>query len=80
MDAHETFPRLSEPARWRGRLESAERVWGRGIEFDVTHARQMYGAGSPTFAEPEMTCGAGLIREPIYAVDQQGRVVRTIER
>ena len=63
-----------------GLPSDAEIIWDRTATFDLAVGRHTWGAGSPTFAEPEMTCGAGLIREPIYAVDQQGRVVRTIER
>ena len=64
--------------RWTGRQESAEWVWGRGIESDVTDDRKLWNAGPPAYAEPELTCGAALINEPIYVVDPQGRVVRTI--
>ena len=64
--------------RWRGRLESAERVWGRGMNFDLPDERTMWRAAPPAFAEPKLTCGAGLLNEPIYVVDPQGRVVRTI--
>ena len=63
-----------------GPLDSAERVWGRGITFDPTDGRQIWGTGSPGFVEAKLTCGAGLMNEPIYVIDQQGRVVRTIGR
>ena len=33
---------------------------------------------SPTHAEPKLWCGLDGEREPIYVVDQQGRVIRTI--
>ena len=61
-----------------GRLEDAERIWGRGMTFDLADNRQMWGAGSPAHAEPELRCGADLRRGPIYVVDQQGRIIRTI--
>ncbi len=61
-----------------GRLESAERVWGRGMNSDLSHDRKMWGAAPPAFAEPKLTCGVSLTREPIYVVDQQGRIIRTI--
>ena len=32
----------------------------------------------PTDVEPELMCGAGLINEPIYVVDKQERLIRTI--
>ena len=31
-------------------------------------------------AEPKLTCGVDLMREPIHVVDPQGRIVRTISR
>ena len=34
----------------------------------------------PTHAQPEWTCGTGQQREPIYVVDPQGRIVRTLQR
>ena len=64
--------------RWRGRLESAERVWGRGMNFDLPDDPQMWLVGPPTQSEPKLKCGVELRREPIYVVDPQGRVVRTI--
>ena len=63
-----------------GGLESGERFWGFDIDFDVADARQMGHLGRQAVAEPELKCGVGLLNEPIYVVDQQGRVVRTIER
>ena len=35
-------------------------------------------AAPPTHAEPEFSCGTGQHQEPIYVVDPQGRIVRTI--
>ena len=35
-------------------------------------------AASSTHAQPKWTCGVGAQREPIYVVDQQGRIVRTL--
>ena len=66
--------------RWTGRQESAERVWGRGMNIDLADERQMWGTVPPASAEPELTCGAGLMNEPIYVVDKKGRVVRTIRQ
>ena len=63
-----------------GRLDSAEGVWGRGMNFNLWKNRQMRRGAPPTNAEPELTCGAGLMNEPIYVVDPQGRVVRTIRQ
>ena len=59
-------------------LEGAERVWGIGIEFSDGYATGH--PGVPAVAEHELKCGAGLMDEPIYVVDQQGRIVRTISR
>ncbi len=62
------------------RLESVKRLSDRGITFDLARNHQMGDAGSTAHAAPEPTCGAGLMDEPIYVVDQQGRIVRTIVR
>ena len=35
-------------------------------------------AASSTHAQPEWSCGTGQQQEPIYVVDPQGRIVRTI--
>ena len=67
-------------ARRTGRLESAERFWDHGVNVNLWDNRQMWRVSSPAHAAPELTCGAGLMNEPIYVVDQQGRVVRTIDR
>ena len=72
------FPSIFGDDGPTGRLESAERVWGRGMNIDLADERQMWGTAPPASAEPELTCGAALINEPIYVVDPQGRVVRTI--
>ena len=67
-------------ARRTGRLESAERFWGHGENVNLWEDQQMRRGASPANAAPELTCGAGLTNEPIYVVDRQGRVVRTIHR
>ncbi len=61
-----------------GFQESAEHVWGRGLTLDLAENRRMWDAGSTARAAPELTCGAELLNEPIYVVDTQGRIVRTI--
>ena len=66
------LPLLPGDDRLRGRLESAEWIGGRG--FGRLTGRL---APSPR-AMPEMLCGAGLWREPIYVIDPQGRIIRTI--
>ena len=63
-----------------GHLEDTERIWGRGVTSDLRDNQRKWGGDSPAHAEPELTCGTGLIREPIYMVDPQGRIVRTINR
>ena len=63
-----------------GRFEGAERIWGRGVTFDLPDNQRTWGDGSPAHAEPELTCGAGLMNEPIYVIDPQGHIVRTIDR
>ncbi len=37
-------------------------------------------AAHPTHAEPEWSCGVGQQQEPIYVVDPQGHIVRTLHR
>ena len=61
-----------------GRLENAERVWGDGVNVNLWENRQMRRRTPPTDVEPELMCGAGLINEPIYVVDKQERLIRTI--
>ena len=58
----------------RGHLESVEGV--RGRNFDGDHL--MRRSGLPTYVQREWSCGAGQQQEPIYVVDPQGRIVRTI--
>ena len=58
----------------RGHLESAEGVRDRDFDRD----RLMGRLGLPTYAQPEFSCGTGQHQEPIYVVDPQGRIVRTI--
>ena len=62
--------------RLRGRLESAEWIGGRG--FDLRDDPQMWHVGLSAQAEPKLSCGVDFITEPIYVVDQQGRIIRTI--
>ena len=64
--------------RRTGRLDIAEQVWGRGVDFNLGEGRQMWGVAPPAYAEPKLSCGAGLMNQPIYVVDTQGRLVRTI--
>ena len=72
-DAHGAMPDALRPVgehdRWRQRLESAEAVWGGGV---------IGRPASPVHMEPELTCGAGLRQDPIYVVDTQGLVIRTV--
>ena len=35
-------------------------------------------AASSTHVQPNWTCGVGEQREPIYVVDEQGRIIRTL--
>ncbi len=62
--------------RRTGRLERATQIWNGFTEFsggDVTAY-----PGVPDVPEAKLTCGAELMKEPIYVVDRQGRIVRTI--
>ena len=72
------LPSIVGDGRRTGLLESAERFWGRGINVNLLENRQMRREGSPVGVEPELTCGAGLMNEPIYVVDPLGHIVRTV--
>ena len=61
-------------------FEGAERILGRRVTFDLPDNQRPWGGGFPSHAEPDLTCGAGQMNEPIYVVDPQGRIVRTISR
>lgn len=61
-----------------GRLEHAERIWGRSTTSDVTNDSGKGGLAPSIHAEPNFICGAGIIRDPIYAVDPRGRAIRTV--
>ena len=37
-------------------------------------------AAPSTHAQPEFSCGVGEQREPIYVVDEQGNIIRTLHR
>ena len=63
-----------------GGLESAERIPGGATNFNFNGDRQPWPVALPSLPAPELTCGAGLMNEPIYVVDPQGRIVRTISR
>ncbi len=63
-----------------GHLESGERLRGPGITFDLARNQQVWDTALPTHTAPELTCGAEPMNEPIYVVDPQGRIVRTINR
>ena len=58
--------------------KSTERFWGGGRNLDLTEVRLSWQAAPPADAEPKLACGTGLSHQPIYVVDPQGRVVRTI--
>ena len=74
------FPSILTDGGHTGGPDRAERVWRRGMAFDLAESRQRWDAGFPTHTAPELTCGAGLMDDPIYVVDPQGRIVRTISR
>ena len=69
---------LGDDQTWQ--FEGAERILGRRVTFDLPDNQRTWGGGSPSHAEPDLTCGAGQMNEPIYVVDPQGRIVRTINR
>ena len=74
------FPSIFTDGGHTGGPDRAERVWGREMAFDFAESRETWDAGLPAHTAPELICGAGLMNDPIYVVDPQGRVVRTIER
>ena len=74
------FPSILTAGGHTGGPDRAERVWDRGMAFDIAESRQRWDAASPSRTTPELTCGAGLMNDPIYVVDPQGRIVRTISR
>ena len=70
------LPLLPGDDRLRGRLESAEWIGGRG--FDLRNDRLMGRLAPSPRAMPKPLCGVDLRREPIYVIDPQGRIIRTI--
>jgi len=70
------LPLLLGDDRLRGRPESAEWIGDRGVDF---RDGRLMGRVAPSLrAVPKLSCGAGLRREPIYVIDPQGRIIRTI--
>ena len=63
-----------------GLPEGAEPLWEGGLTLDLADGRHIWDVALPSYTAPELTCGAGLMNEPIYVVDPQGRIVRTISR
>ena len=72
------LPLLPGDDRWRGHLESAGWIGGRGFDLDFRDDRLMGRLARSPRAVPELSCGAGLRRGPIHVVDPQGRIVRTL--
>ena len=70
------LPLLPGDDRLRGRLESAEWIGGRG--FDLRNDRLMGRLAPSPRAMPKPLCGVDLRREPIYVIDPQGRIIRTL--
>ncbi len=69
---------ILEDDRRTGRLNSLARVWTGYTGFNDNQVKSF--PGLPLVPESTLTCGAGLMNEPIYVVDKQGRIVRTIHR
>ena len=70
------LPLLLRDDPLRRRLESAEWLGGRG--FDLRNDRLMGRLVPSPRAMPKLSCGAGIRREPIYVVDEQGYIIRTL--
>ncbi len=69
---------ILEDDRRTGRLNSLARVWTGYTGFNDNQVKSF--PGLPLVPESTLTCGAGQMNEPIYVVDAQGRIVRTIHR
>ena len=74
------LPLMPGDNRLRGRLESTEEIGARGFDFDSRDNRLTKRLALPPHAEPKLSCGVGTQRKLIYVVDQQGRIIRTINR
>ena len=74
------LPLILGDDRLRGRLESTEEIGGRGFDFASRDNRLTERLALPPHAEPKLSCGVGTQRKLIYVVDQQGRIIRTINR
>ena len=74
------LPLIPGDDRLRGRLESIEEIGGRGFDFASRDNRLTERLALPPHAEPKLSCGVGTQRQLIYVVDQQGRIIRTINR
>ena len=70
------LPLLPGDDRLTGRLESTEWIGGRG--FDLRDDRLLGRLAPSPRAVPKLSCGVDLRREPIYVVDPQGRIIRTL--
>ena len=46
--------------------------------LDLGDDRRMWGLTPPARAKPKLSYGVDLRRNPMYVVDRQGRVIRTI--
>ena len=66
---------LGETGR-TGRLNGLARVRTGYAGFNDKQVKSF--PGLPDVPESTLTCGAGLMNKPIYAVDKQGRLVRSI--
>ena len=72
------LPSILGDDRLRGRLENAEWIEGRGFDFDLRDNRLMGRLAPYPQAEPKPLCGSHIGREPIYVIDPQGRIIRTL--
>ena len=62
--------------RRTGPLNSLARVWTGYTGFDDNQVKSF--PGLPDVPESTLTCGAGMMNEPIYVVDPRGHIVRTV--
>ena len=72
------LPLLPGDDRLRGHLESAEWMGGRGFDLRNDHLMERGRTGPHSQTVPKLSCGVDPRREPIYVVDPQGRIIRTL--
>ena len=73
--ARAALPSIPHRRPLQGALKSDERG-GHSLDDD----RLMRRLARHSHAPPKLSCGVGEQREPIYVVDEQGNIIRTLHR